>query len=262
MIPFLLDFFENNNLKYKDILFKLFCYKLKDSKRENYFEKLCAKDIFWNKYQTVYDSDIAKDTYVTGVTNLENESWRRKSIGMDDEMQMLIDKIQDQFEGMPKTGCNYRLAFNEMTWSISEKKAKEIHDQWTSHLYPLSSNVTVWEDYLRKRYITLNFEMNIEKHDMYVNALLKEIDCPCKKEVTFVLDDSEKEKYSNANILIRNLLNEINRDIELEKAETLVNDNLHITYKKDFTKGFPRNRISMGKCFERIIYSLSNRLSQ
>ena len=228
MIPLIIGYLNNNNLSYKNLYFSLDCYKMNESHRKTYFEKLCNSDMFWAKYKTQYASDIAKNTDVIGVTNLENNSWVCNEVDRNTDCNLLIDKIQKQLIEMPKSTCNYRISFNDINWDSSSDNVLNIQDPWTSSLYPLSSNITLWKDYLNNRFITLNFEMNVSNYEKYINDFAKETDCSYSKEVTFVLDDLEKEKYSEANKSLKELMENIDRKVEVSQYEQLINDRLQI----------------------------------
>lgn len=228
MIPLLLEYFKTNNLSYKEVYFRLDCYKEKGSNRKTYFEKLCDRDMFWEKYNTQYECDIAKNTEVIGVTNLEKNSWICNEVDRYIDRKELIDKIQKQLIEMPKSACNYRISFNDIKWSSSNNTSLEIQDQWTSSLYPLSSNITLWKDYLDNRFITLNFEMNISDYEKYITSFAKVTDCSYSKDVTFVLDELEKEKYSESYKFVKVLLDNIDRKVNLSQSEQLINEKLQI----------------------------------
>lgn len=50
LIPCILHFMQQNNLKYENVLFELSSYKDNRRKGKTYFEKLWEKDLFWRKY--------------------------------------------------------------------------------------------------------------------------------------------------------------------------------------------------------------------
>ena len=255
LLPFLEEYLKNNNIKYKNILFSLYCYKMNDTHKMTYFEKLCANDKYWDKYKTLYDCNIAKNTYVSGVSNLENDSWICNDLYINDDLNQLIEKIQSQLIEMPKTTCNYRISFNDIYWDSASNLELDIQDSWTSSLYPLSSNITLWKDYLDNRFITLNFEMYITNYDIYLEKFFNAIDCPYYKTVTFVLDNKEKENYNNANNSINRLLNRIDRKIDLNHVENINIDRLHIkqTLQSIFkTTNFKLESVNNGS------YSFSN----
>lgn len=217
MVPYVIGFLERERLSYQDILFNLSGYKLKDAKRKNYYEKLCERDSFWEKYQYVSKVEYAKDTYSIGVSNLDGGRWNRREIKLGDDNTELLNKIKEQLEVMPKDG--YRVAFNDINWFSSGTQDLPLEDSETPRLYPLSSNITLWEDYMHKRYIVLNFEMTGEDCEKYVNDFLNQLECPYEKEVLFVRDEDEKASYHKAYREVKSLLAKINTTICVDETE-------------------------------------------
>lgn len=219
MIPHVINFLEKEGLCYQDILFELDNYKLKGAKRKNYYEKLCEQDIFWEKYKFIYEDDYEKGTYRIGVSNLKDESWERREIEQGEEDTELLDKLQEQLELMPKNW--YSLAFNDINWFSTKEQGLAIENPGTPSLYPLSSNITIWEDYQHKRYIVLNFEMQGEDCGKYVNDFSKGLECPYEKEVLFVKDQVEEKSYSKAYREVESLLKKINTKICIDATENV-----------------------------------------
>lgn len=240
MIPFVHDFLRGNGLQYKELLFNLRNYKEHFSKRKVYFEKLCEKDSFWKKYKTVYLFEHAKHTDVITLSNIEKDGWDlRRNITGRDEIVEVRDKLQEQLEVMPKTSCYYEMAFHQINWFCDRTESKSVRDSWCSSLYPLSSNITIWKDYLGKRYIVLNFEMetgDIDLCNKYVEGFAAKTGCSYKKEIDFVLSEEEKKLYAKNKEYVRNLIVGYERSISIEDSSA-EKSNLHIknVLKRVFT---------------------------
>lgn len=204
-----LDFIQRNTLIYEDVLFKLSTYKDSNAKRKTYFEKICEKDIFWEKYRTIYKSDIAKETFVVGVSNLKEGRWIKREIDEHDTHKALLDKLDEQLKSMPN--YSYKIAFNDISWFSEADIGKLLRGFSTSEVYPLSSNITIMKYYPEKIYISLNFEMcsAYANHKTYVDDFSNQTGCKYWKEIQFVKDQAELEEYSRAHLQVNRLLRQI-----------------------------------------------------
>lgn len=209
MISCILKFIERYHLDYKDILFDLHSYKEKNAKRKTYFEKISEKDSFWKKYQVDYECDFAANTHIIGVSNLIKGDWRKNERGHEENTIEIIEKLEEQLKIMPQSA--YKIAFNHISWLGITEERGALWDSGVSQKYPLSSNVTIMNDYREKEYISLNFDMRSEykNHHKYVDDFSDYIGCIYKKEVQFILDDAERKKYAKANLQVKKLLEKI-----------------------------------------------------
>lgn len=229
LIPFVLQFMQKNSLKYADVLFELSTYKDKRKNRKTYFEKLCEKDIFWQKYSEEYKCSFAKDTYYSGVSNLKEGEWIKRTLEKEDALNKIISKLEEQLKVMPQD--SYKIAFN----NIKEFGGVNTEYPWIApgvpRRYPLSSNITILKDYPQKRHIVLSFEMSGEckNHRQYVEAFSDWTGCSYTKEVQFVKDDAEQEIYAEAYSQINKILGQIkNTKINMETIQCSDVKRLHI----------------------------------
>ena len=208
MLSYVQEFIRKNSLEYKDVLFELSTYKDSTSKRKNYLEKLCKNDSFWKKYEISYPCDVAKNTDIVGVSNLQDGSWIKRNIEVDKPCDIVV-KLDEQLKAMPQYG--YKIAFNDISWFHADEVKRPLMASGTPVLYPLSSNITIMDDYPQKAYIVLNFEMcdKYKNHKVYVEDFSDLIKCACDKEILFVKDEMEVEEYSRAFSQVNNLLSEI-----------------------------------------------------
>lgn len=237
VLPCVLEFIQRNALIYEDLLFKLSTYKDSNAKRKTYFEKLCEKDAFWRKYRVKYQSDIAKETFVDGVSNLKEGKWIKRKIDERDAHKVVLDKLGEQLKAMPK--YSYEIVFNDISWFPEAVFGKPLMVPGTTEVYPLSSNITIMKYYPEKIYIALNFEMcsAYTNHKMYVDDFSKQIGCAYLKEIQFVKDEVEREEYSRAYLQANKILRQIEyTKVNIDSSSNQAVENLYI--KKILKKVF------------------------
>ena len=61
-----------------------------------------------------YQSDITKETFVDGVSNLERGKWIKRKMNEQDGNKVLLNKLDEQLKTMPK--YSYEIAFNNISW--------------------------------------------------------------------------------------------------------------------------------------------------
>lgn len=213
LIPCVLRFIQKNNLKYENLLFELSEYKSHELNKKTYFEKLCESDSFWSVYKSAYICGFVKNTSVIGVSNLEQGEWILKKVEKQKSEKELIEKLQEQLSMMPKN--NYRIVFNDMSWFNFDNCKGELSVRGTAKLYPLSSNVTIMNQYPQKSCIILSFEMcsELKEHNLYVEDFREELKCSYTKEIHFVKNEAEEKKYSIAYTKINEQLKDIQNTI-------------------------------------------------
>lgn len=232
-----LEFIQRNALTYRDLFFKLYTFKDGNAKRKTYFEKLCERDTFWEKYKLQFPSDTAKDTFEEGVFNLEGDKWIKRKIHEQDAHEVILDKLDEQLRAMPRD-C-YKIVFNDISWFPEAVFGKPLMALGASIVYPLSSNITIMDDYPQKICIALNFEMcsTYTNHKMYVDDFANQIGCAYLKEIQFVQDEAEREKNSRAYSQVNKILRQV--EITKVKVDTSLNqtaERVHI--KKILEKVF------------------------
>lgn len=232
-----LEFIQRNALIYEDLLFKLSTYKDSNARRKTYFDKLCEKDVFWKKYRVKYQSDITKETFVDGVSNLERGKWIKRKMNEQDGNKVLLNKLDEQLKTMPK--YSYEIAFNNISWFPETVLGKPLMVFGSPEIYPLSSNITIMKYYPEKIYIVLNFEMSgaYTNHNMYVDAFSKQIGCTYSKDIQFVKDKVEREKYSRVYLQASKILKQIEyTKVNIDSSPNQVAEKLYI--KKILRKVF------------------------